>query len=92
MKARSTAPLSRLSPLRRLSVRKPVGRLMSFFPAKTRPPLPRNWAQYKVDTVFDMEGPSLAKYTSDAWVHALKEFVSSLQPQAGSFPAHLPGS
>jgi electron transfer flavoprotein alpha subunit len=43
-------------------------------------------ARYKVDKVYDLEGPSLEAYTSDAYVHALKAFVANLQPKLVLFP------
>jgi electron transfer flavoprotein alpha subunit len=43
-------------------------------------------AAYKVDTVYDLEAPSLAAYTSDAYVHALKEFLLDRQPKLVLFP------
>src|SRR5580698_1274541 len=48
--------------------------------------LAKDLAGYKVDKVYDLEGPSLAAYTSDAYVHALKEFISSQQPKLVLFP------
>src|ERR1700723_297592 len=43
-------------------------------------------AGYKVDKVYDLEAASLEAYTSDAYVHALKEFISSQQPKLVLFP------
>jgi electron transfer flavoprotein alpha subunit len=48
--------------------------------------LAQDLAKYKVDKVYDLEGASLAAYTSDAYVHALKEFISSQQPKLVLFP------
>src|SRR5271168_2126649 len=48
--------------------------------------LAQGLAAYKVDTVYGLEASSLAAYTSDAYVHALKEFVSSRQPKLVLFP------
>src|ERR1700728_699568 len=48
--------------------------------------LAQDLAGYKVDKVYDLQGPSLAAYTSDAYVHALKEFISSRQPKLVLFP------
>jgi electron transfer flavoprotein alpha subunit len=48
--------------------------------------LAQDLAGYKVDKVYDLEGPSLAAYTSDAYVHTLKEFISSHQPKLVLFP------
>jgi electron transfer flavoprotein alpha subunit len=49
-------------------------------------PLAQELAAYKVETVYDLEGPSLEAYTSDAYVHALKTFVANLQPKLVLFP------
>src|SRR6204780_1016703 len=43
-------------------------------------------AGYQVDKVYDLEGPSLEAYTSDAYVSALKEFILSQQPKLVLFP------
>ena len=43
-------------------------------------------AAYKADTVYNLEAPSLAAYTSDAYVHALKDFLSSREPKLILFP------
>ncbi len=43
-------------------------------------------ASYKVGKVYDLEAPSLAAYTSDAYVHALKQFILSQQPKLVLFP------
>ncbi len=48
--------------------------------------LAQGLAAYKVDTVYDLEASSLAAYTSDAYVHALKEFISARQPKLVLFP------
>jgi len=49
-------------------------------------PLAQQLAGYKVETVYDLEGPSLEAYTSDAYVDALKTFVANLQPKLVLFP------
>jgi electron transfer flavoprotein alpha subunit len=49
-------------------------------------PLAQELAAYKVEKVYDLEGPSLEVYTSDAYVHALKTFVANLQPKLVLFP------
>src|SRR3984885_4969825 len=43
-------------------------------------------AGHKVEKVYDLEAPSLEAYTSDAYVHALKEFIASQQPKLVLFP------
>lgn len=43
-------------------------------------------AAYQADTVYDLDGPSLHTYTSDAYVDALKHFLSSRQPTLVLFP------
>jgi electron transfer flavoprotein alpha subunit len=48
--------------------------------------LAQELAGYKADKVYDLEGPSLEKYTSDAYVHALKQFISTRQPKLVLFP------
>ena len=48
--------------------------------------LAQELAAYKVEKVYDLEGPSLEAYTSDAYVHALKAFVARLQPKLVLFP------
>jgi electron transfer flavoprotein alpha subunit len=48
--------------------------------------LAQDLAGYQVDKVYDLEGSSLAAYTSDAYVHALKEFISRQQPKLVLFP------
>ena len=48
--------------------------------------LAQDLAAYQVGTVYDLEAPSLGAYTSDAYVHALKEFLSSRQPKLVLFP------
>jgi electron transfer flavoprotein alpha subunit len=48
--------------------------------------LAQELAAYKVEKVYDLEGPSLEAYTSDAYVHALKAFVAQLQPKLVLFP------
>jgi electron transfer flavoprotein alpha subunit len=49
-------------------------------------PLAQELAGYKVDKVYDLEGPSLEAYTSDAYVHALKALVAQLQPKLVLLP------
>jgi electron transfer flavoprotein alpha subunit len=49
-------------------------------------PLAQELAGYKVEKVYELEGPSLEAYTSDAYVHALKSFVAKLQPKLVLFP------
>jgi electron transfer flavoprotein alpha subunit len=49
-------------------------------------PLAQELAAYKLAKVYDLEGPSLEAYTSDAYVHALKSFVGNLQPKLVLFP------
>jgi electron transfer flavoprotein alpha subunit len=49
-------------------------------------PLAQELAAFKVEKVYDLEGPSLEAYTSDAYVHALKAFVARLQPKLVLFP------
>ena len=48
--------------------------------------LAQDLAGYQVDKVYDLEAAPLAAYTSDAYVHALKEFISSQQPKLVLFP------
>src|ERR1700733_10772102 len=48
--------------------------------------LAQELAGHKVEKVYDLEGPSLEAYTSDAYVHALKQFISSQQPKLVLFP------
>ncbi len=48
--------------------------------------LAQELAGYKVEKVYDLEGPSLEAYTSDAYVHALKAVVANLQPKLVLFP------
>jgi electron transfer flavoprotein alpha subunit len=55
-------------------------------PGQNTSSIAQELAGYKVDTVYDLEGPSLAAYTSDAYVHALKDFLSSRQPKLVFFP------
>jgi electron transfer flavoprotein alpha subunit len=43
-------------------------------------------AGYRVAQVYDLEAPSLEAYTSDAYVQALKDFISSQQPKLVLFP------
>ena len=49
-------------------------------------PLAHELAAYNVEKVYDLEGPSLEAYTSDAYVYALKAFVGNLQPKLVLFP------
>jgi len=48
--------------------------------------LAQELAGYKVEKVYDLEGPSLEAYTSDAYVHALKQFVGDRQPKLVLLP------
>src|SRR5277367_2311700 len=48
--------------------------------------LAQELATYQVETVYDLEGPSLEAYTSDAYVHALTHFLASQQPKLVLFP------
>jgi electron transfer flavoprotein alpha subunit len=48
--------------------------------------LARELAAYRANKVYDLSGDSLAAYTSDAYVHALRELITSLQPQLVLFP------
>lgn len=48
--------------------------------------LAQELAGYKAEKVYDLEGPSLAAYTSDAYVHALKALVARVQPKLVLFP------
>jgi electron transfer flavoprotein alpha subunit len=43
-------------------------------------------ATRQADAVFALEGPVLAAYTSDAYVHALKAFLNEKQPKLVLFP------
>ncbi len=43
-------------------------------------------AGYKVGTVYDLQAPFLANYTSDGYVHALKQFIAARQPTLVLFP------
>jgi electron transfer flavoprotein alpha subunit len=48
--------------------------------------LAQELAGYRVEKVYDLEAPSLEAYTSDAYVQALKDFISSRQPSLVLFP------
>lgn len=48
--------------------------------------LAQDLAAYQVDKVYDLEAPSLEAYTSDAYVHALKQFILSQEPKLVLFP------
>jgi electron transfer flavoprotein alpha subunit len=48
--------------------------------------LAQDLAGYKADKVYDLAGPSLEAYTSDAYVHALKALVARLEPKLVLFP------
>src|SRR3984957_6766887 len=48
--------------------------------------LAQELAGYRVEKVYDLEAPSLEAYTSDAYVQALKDFISSRQPRLVLFP------
>jgi electron transfer flavoprotein alpha subunit len=43
-------------------------------------------AGYQAQKIYDLAGPSLKTYTSDAYVHALKELISRLEPKLALFP------
>ena len=53
--------------------------------------LAQELAGHKVEKVYDLEAASLEAYTSDAYVHALKEFIADPATQAGALSPHLPG-
>ncbi len=55
-------------------------------PGHQTPALAQELAGYKVDKVYDLDGPSLEAYTSDGYVHALRQFISSQQPKLVLFP------
>jgi electron transfer flavoprotein alpha subunit len=48
--------------------------------------LAQTLAGHKVEKVYDLEAASLEAYTSDAYVHALKEFIANQQPKLVLFP------
>jgi electron transfer flavoprotein alpha subunit len=48
--------------------------------------LAQELAAYQVDKVYDLQAASLEAYTSDAYVHALKQFILSQQPKLVLFP------
>ncbi len=48
--------------------------------------LAQELASYQVEKVYDLEAPSLDAYTSDAYVHALKNFLAGQQPKLVLFP------
>jgi len=48
--------------------------------------LAQELAGYQVEKVYALEAPSLEAYTSDAYVEALKDFISSRQPKLVLFP------
>jgi electron transfer flavoprotein alpha subunit len=48
--------------------------------------LAQDLAAYQVDKVYNLEAASLEAYTSDAYVHALKQFILSQQPKLVLFP------
>ena len=48
--------------------------------------LAQELAQKAVAKVYALEGPSLEAYTSDAYVYALKQFISGKQPKLVLFP------
>src|ERR1700743_1917091 len=43
-------------------------------------------ATYQAQKVYALTGPSLETYTSDAYVHALKELITRLEPKLVLFP------
>jgi electron transfer flavoprotein alpha subunit len=48
--------------------------------------LAQELAAYQVDKIYDLQAASLDAYTSDAYVHALKQFILSQQPKLVLFP------
>jgi electron transfer flavoprotein alpha subunit len=48
--------------------------------------LAQELAGYQLQKVYDLEEASLEAYTSDAYVHALKELISRLEPKLVLFP------
>jgi electron transfer flavoprotein alpha subunit len=48
--------------------------------------LAQDLAAYQVDKVYDLQAASLEAYTSDAYVHALKQFILTQQPKLVLFP------
>jgi electron transfer flavoprotein alpha subunit len=48
--------------------------------------LAQELAAYQVDKVYDLQAASLEAYTSDAYVHALKQFILTQQPKLVLFP------
>lgn len=48
--------------------------------------LTQELAKYKAEKAYDLDGPSLGAYTSDAYVHALKTLIGTLQPKLVLFP------
>jgi electron transfer flavoprotein alpha subunit len=55
-------------------------------PGSNIAPLAQELAQKAVAKVYALESPSLAAYTSDAYVEALKHFIAEKQPQLVLFP------
>ena len=55
-------------------------------PGSETTPLAQELAAYQVGKVYDLEAPSLATYTSDAYVHALRHFLAEQQPKLVLFP------
>ncbi|MBW4025987.1 MAG: electron transfer flavoprotein subunit alpha/FixB family protein [Acidobacteria bacterium] len=49
-------------------------------------PLAAQLAQQSVQSVYALEAPELAAYTSDAYVHALSQFIGEKQPRVVLFP------
>jgi electron transfer flavoprotein alpha subunit len=48
--------------------------------------LAQELAGHNVEKVYSLEAPSLEAYTSDAYVHALNQFISGRQPKLVLFP------
>src|SRR5580700_7913003 len=48
--------------------------------------LAQELAGHKVEKVYDLEAASLEAYTSDAYVHALTQFIGDQQPKLVLFP------
>jgi electron transfer flavoprotein alpha subunit len=55
-------------------------------PGNNVAPLAAELAQKAVDKVYALESPSLAAYTSDAYVETLKHFIAERQPKLVLFP------
>lgn len=82
--------LNRVS-LETLAAAQAIGKEMGWpvevvLPGNDTAALAQELAGYAVEKVYDLEAPSLEAYTSDAYVHALKQFVASQQPKLVLFP------